>query len=495
MRIFQMPDLRFLDWPTQGSQLASPQTGRRPRAAGFFGGLLIMKTFDRALAVALLAGTSLAATAAGAQTAAPAMAAADENGFEEIIVTAQKRGENLQRIPLAISAIPAAKLDLIGVTDVKDLSALAPNLSISGGTTNAAAAVITIRGIPTAADETQGYDSPIGLYLDGVYLARSSAASFEVAEIERVEVLRGPQGTLFGRNTTGGAVNFITKLPDDEFGLKVRGGYGNYNQWTGRVVLNTGKLGDALSATLSYLHKQRDGVVDNLLEPRNSRDPGGYNTDAFRFAVKIEPSDTVTITNIFDYTVIDGVAPANQLAAVGDGVFRPNVSLDGGSIAQVQPANVAGYLGQASTVALEPGCGKPVQRARLDSICLEGARNSRDKLWGNLLRVEVDAGPVKIRSSTSYREWRNNIEGSDLDGLGTVRGAAFTNASLLNGLPAGLLRFIVGPAAGIVAGLPVPTTTQPIFQARNLRSQNQFSQELEIVSNYDSDFQWVLGGF
>ena len=450
-----------------------------------------MKTFNRALAVVLLAGTSLAASAAMAQTVA-----ADSNGLEEIIVTAQKRGENLQRTPLAISAIPSAKIDLIGISEVRDLSALAPNLSISGGTTNATAAVITIRGIPTAADETQGYDSPIGLYLDGVYLARSSAASFEVAEIERVEVLRGPQGTLFGRNTTGGAVNFITKLPDDEFGLKVRAGYGNYNQWTGRAILNTGKLGDALSATLSYLHKQRDGVVDNLLEPKNSRDPGGNQTDAFRVAIKIEPSDNITITNIFDYTVIDGVAPANQLAAVGDGVFRPNVSLDGGTIAQVQPANVAGYLAQASTVALQAGCGKPVQRARLDSICLEGARNSRDKLWGNLLRVEVDAGPVKLRSSTSYREWNNNIEGSDLDGLGSVRGALFSNASLLNGLPASLLQFVVPPgAAGVVAGLAVPTTTQPLFQAKNLRSQSQFSQEVEIVSNYDSNFQWVLGGF
>jgi iron complex outermembrane receptor protein len=449
-----------------------------------------MKTFNSALAVVLLAGTSFAASAAMAQSVA-----ADDNGLEEIIVTAQKRGENLQRTPIAISAIPAATVDLIGISDVRDISALAPNVSISGGTTNATAAVITIRGIPTAADETQGYDSPIGMYLDGVYLARSSAASFEVAEIERIEVLRGPQGTLFGRNTTGGAVNFITKLPDDDFSLQVRGGYGNYNQWTGRAILNTGKLGDAVSATFSYLHKQRDGVVDNLLEPRNSRDPGGNNTDAFRVAIKIEPSDNITITNIFDYTVIDGVAPANQLAAVGDGVFRPNVNLDGGSIAQVQPANVAGYLAQSSTVALEAGCGKPVQRARLDSICLEGARNSRDKLWGNLLRVEVDAGPVKIRSSTSYREWNNNIEGSDLDGLGTVRGAAFTNASLLNGMPAGLLQFVVGPAAGVVSGLPVPTTTQPLFQAKNLRSQNQFSQEVEIVSNYDSNFQWVLGGF
>jgi iron complex outermembrane receptor protein len=454
----------------------------------------MMTTFNRTLALALLAGTSLSASAVMAQTTAAAATETIDNGLEEIIVTAQKRGENLQRAPLAISAISTAKIDLIGISEVRDLSALAPNLSISGGTTNATSAVITIRGIPTAADETQGYDSPIGLYLDGIYLARSSAASFEVAEIERVEVLRGPQGTLFGRNTTGGAVNFITKLPDDEFGLKVRAGYGNYNQWTGRAILNTGKLGDAFSATLSFLHKQRNGVVDNLLEPRKSRDPGGNNTDAFRIAIKIEPSDNVTITNIFDYTVIDGVPAANQLAAVGDGVFRPNVSLDGGTIAQVQPANVAGYLAQST--ALEPGCGKPVQRARLDSICLEGARNSRDRIWGNLLRVEVDAGAVKLRSSTSYREWKNKIEGSDLDGLGTVRGALFTNATLLNGLPASLLTPLIGAgAAGFVSTQAVPTTTQPLFQAKNLRSQRQFSQELEIISNYDSDFQWVVGGF
>ena len=147
--------------------------------------------------------------------------------FDEIVVTANKREENLQAIASGdFGRISSEQLELRGLTEVKDLSAIAPNVSIIGGTTNATAAVVSIRGIPTPADETQGFDSPIGLYLDGVYLARSSAASFEVADIERVEVLRGPQGTLFGRNTTGGAINFITKKPDDDASLKVKIGGG-----------------------------------------------------------------------------------------------------------------------------------------------------------------------------------------------------------------------------------------------------------------------------
>jgi iron complex outermembrane receptor protein len=445
----------------------------------------------RATTLALMAGTSLAAMPAAAQTAA-----ADNSGLDEIVVTAQRRTENLQQTPISITAFNTKQIQLQGISELRDISALAPNVSILQGTTNATAAVVTIRGIPTAADETQGFDSPIGLYLDGVYLARSSAASFEVADIERIEVLRGPQGTLFGRNTTGGAVNFITQLPKDDFGIQLRGGYGNYNQLTGRVVLNTGTIGDSLKATLSYLHKQRDGVVDNLLEPRRSRDPGSNNIDAFRFAVTFEPADNIKITNIFDYTVIDGVPSANQLAAVGMGVFRPNVTVDGNSFTQVQPANVGGYLAQSTALEAAAGCSKPVSRGRIDPICLEGARNSRDTLWGNLFRVEADLGGVTFRSSTSYRRWKNKIEGSDLDGLGTIRGAAFTQASLLNSMPASLLQFVLPPAAvGPVASAPVPTATQPLFQASNDRQQEQFSQEIELISDTGGSFEWVIGAF
>ncbi|MBL0114462.1 MAG: TonB-dependent receptor plug domain-containing protein [Sphingomonadales bacterium] len=178
-----------------------------------------MAKFNRKAAFALLAGVSIGsfvmpAYAQGAEN--------DDSVLGDIVVTAQKREQNLQDIPLSISAISGAQAEFQGLAEIKDIGALAPNVSVLGGTTNSSAAVVTIRGVPTPADETQGFDSPIGLYLDGVYLARSSTSSFEVADIERIEVLRGPQGTLFGRNTTGGAVNFITREPSEETSLKLR---------------------------------------------------------------------------------------------------------------------------------------------------------------------------------------------------------------------------------------------------------------------------------
>ena len=446
----------------------------------------------------------VSAMMASAAFIVPQQAVAQESGttatLDTIVITANKRTENLQQAPLAISAISAEQVELQGISEAKDLSALAPNVAVSGGTTNATAAIITIRGIPTPGDETQGYDSPIGLYLDGVYLARSSAASFEVADIERVEVLRGPQGTLFGRNTTGGAINFITRLPGDETSIRLKLGYGNFDQKLARIVADSGVIADSLRLSFGYLHKQRDGVVDNLLQPKNSLDPGGHKTDSFRFAATLDLTENIKLTNIFDWTKITGVPHANQLADVGDGTFRPNVTIGDFTYPQVQPANVAGYL--ASSTILEGGCGTPlssVSRARLDPICLEDAGAATDKIWGNMTRIEADFDEITVRSTTAFRKWDNTIRGSDLDGLGTLQGPLFSQATLFNGMPASLIGFVLPPEqaafAPFIAATPVPTTTQPLFQATNDRRQKQFSQELEVVGGSGTAFEWVVGAF
>ncbi len=459
-----------------------------------------MKAFNRIISVALLSGVSMS----GLVAPAFAQDAADtDQGLDEIVVTANKREENLQQAPLAISAVGAEQLELRGLVEIKDLSAIAPNVSIVGGTTNATAAVVSIRGIPTPADETQGFDSPIGLYLDGVYLARSSAASFEVADIERVEVLRGPQGTLFGRNTTGGAINFITKKPDDEASLKVKIGGGNYGQKLGRFVLNSGDIGGA-RMSLGYMRRQRDGVVDNLLEPKKSRDPGSHKIDSARWAVELDLSDSISIYNVFDWTQIKGHPHVQQLAEVGLGVFRPNVVFEGNTFSQVNPANVGGYLAQSSI--LEPGCNRTVTRARLSTICNESDGQSTDKIWGNMFRIEAETDFVTLRTTTAYRSWKNEILGSDLDGLGSLRGALFNigPTNTLNGFPAAILSGnpLLGQGLGLPAGTAaflssqaIPQITQSLFTATNDREQDQWSQEIELVSNSDGPFQWVLGGF
>jgi len=430
--------------------------------------------------------------------------ASNDTDSNVIIVSANKREQSLQEVPIAITAISADDVELQGISETVDLAAVAPNVSVNGSTTNATAAVVTIRGIPTPGDEGQGFDSPIGLYLDGVYLARQSAASFEVADIERIEVLRGPQGTLFGRNTTGGAINYITRRPSSDGSLTVRAGYGNYDRQMFRAVGNTGDLG-GVRASGGFLYKSRDGVVDNLLEPDDSRDPGGYETLGFRGAVELDISDNLMLTNIFDWTRTKGVPYANQLTAVGDGVFRPNVTIDGNTFAQVQPSNVGGYL--ADSTIVQPECGAPldsVQLARLDQICLDEADVSTDKIYGNMTRLELDLDNVLIRSTTAFRWWRNEIRGSDLDGMGSLNGplmeiggpnplaffSGMPTSVLTNvGIPQGNADFIIGNAG------PVNNITQPLFFASNSRGQDQFSQEIEIVGGTGTSFEWVVGGF
>lgn len=450
----------------------------------------------------LMLGASLVAMSATPVLAQDAETVEEDDNV--IVVTANKREQDIQKTPIAITAVSSEAVELLGITQTTDLGAIAPNVAVNGGTTNATSSVVTIRGIPTAADEQLGFDSPIGIYLDGVYLARSAASSFAIADIERIEVLRGPQGTLFGRNTTGGAINYITSRPSDEASFDVRLGVGNYDLRTSRFILNSGDLG-GVRMTLGYLNNRRDGVVDNLLEDRDSRDPGSNRTQGVRWAVEVDLADNFLLTNVFDYTNIEATPHAAQLSGVGDGVFRPNVTVDGNIFSQVQPAPVGPYL--ASATALEPQCGNPldsVSLARLDSICLNDAGLSTDELYGNMTRLELELDNITIRSTTAFRWWENRIRSGDLDGLGTIQGALFNTNTLFNGFagtPAeGLLPFVfpAGTPQGVidfVANSPVPTTTQPLFQISNDREQEQFSQEIEIIGGSGTSFEWVLGGF
>ena len=470
----------------------------------------------RALRCAMLVSATVIAGPAFAQSA-PAAAAADaaadaskSGGLEEIVVTANKREENLQKTPVAITAITAAQAEFRGIAEVKDISSLAPNVTVLQGTTNATAAVVTIRGIPTAGDESQGFDSPIGIYLDGVYLARSSAASSDVADIERIEVLRGPQGTLFGRNTTGGAVNFITREPGKTTGLTLKAGVGNYRLFSARGTFDTGEIGDVFRMSIGGTYKRRNGTVNNLLQPDSGQDPGAYESYGFRIATVIEPGSGIKITNIFDYNRIKGINTASQLAAAGSGVLRTSLAgysagptpgtilVNGGTFALVQPAPVGPYLAQASTSILEgPICSKTPSTTRLSALCSEGALPYIDKSYGDLLRIELDVGGVKLRSSSSYRRWTNIQTGTDLDGLGTIRGAALgPAATTLNGFPAAVLGvFQPAGTAAFLASQPVFSANVSLFQTVNDRRQHQYSQELELISGKGDKFNWVLGGF
>lgn len=444
-------------------------------------------------AVRLLLGASLVAVAT--PSLAQEAKDKDEGNLSEIVVTAQKREQNLQDVPIAISAISAEKVDKLGIADARDLSGMAPNVTITQGTTSNAAAVISIRGIPTPASETFGLDTANGLYVDGVYIGRSGASALDVMDIERVEVLRGPQGTLFGRNTTGGAIHFISRKPSETLRFKAEAGAGNFGAWNGKFSLDPGKI-MGIDTSFSYSHRERNGVVGNILQPDKSKDPGARKSDAFRFAARAEIGGTGSIQYIFDWSRTTG-SPVNfQLTNVADGTIRPPMIVDGQPVVVTQQAPVAQYL--AAATFANPACRALAVPTRVyqTQVCNDISSYSMDKTWGHNLQVENDFGAFKFKSTTGYRFW-NNDSNTDLDGLGAFTGPKFTSASLFNGMPASLLAYIPSiPSAyrAYIAASPVPTVTQNLFDTNNQRRHKQFSHEMEISGSSDK-LEWVVGGF
>ncbi len=447
--------------------------------------------------VRLLLGASMIAVAS--PSLAQEATEQDDSGLGDIVVTAQKREQNLQEVPIAISAISADKVEKLNIRDSRDLSGLAPNVTIVQSTTSNSAAVVSIRGITSPASESFGLDQANAMYLDGVYIARSGISAFDVSDLERVEVLRGPQGTLFGRNSTGGAIAFITRDPSAEAKFSARAGMGNYGAWNVRVSVDPGEI-LGIKTTFSYAHSQRNGVVDNLLEAEDRNDPGARRSDAFRAAFKVDLGGTGSIRYIFDWSKVTGRPNAFQLTNVADGTPRPLLVVNGQpGISQTQQAPVQQLL--AAATFLEPGCAALAAPTRVfrETICLNKDENASDEVQGHNLQIQNDFGGFNVKMIAGYRKWDSITLGSDLDGIGTYRTPLFTNATLFNGLPAGLLGFLpasVMPPAAIpfVSAAPVPTTTQGLFDTSNVRNHKQFSTELEISGDTDN-LDWVTGMF
>lgn len=445
-------------------------------------------------AMRLLAGASTLAFA-GQALAQDGAAPNKETGLSEIVVTAQKRTENLQDVPIAISAISSEKVEQLGIKDSRDLSGLAPNVTIVSGTTSNTAAVFSMRGISNGGSESFGIDAANGLYVDGVYIARSGAMGLDVMDIERVEVLRGPQGTLFGRNTTGGAVHFISRSPSSTFRLKAEAGHGNFNAWNGKILVDPGEIG-GIATSFSYSHSQRDGMVDNILQPNDSKDPGGRKSDAFRGSARIELGGTGSFQYIFDWSRVKGTPLPFQLTNVADGTYRDPIVVDGQPVVVTQQAPVEQYL--AGVTFTNPECADLAvpTRAYRKTLCNNILATARDKSWGHNIQVQNDFGGFKVKSTTGYRFWRSYAV-ADIDGMGEITGPAFSNATLFNGMPESLLQYIPSiPAAArpFIASAAVPTTTQGLFDTSNSRRHKQFSQEIEVSGDTDN-LDWVVGGF
>lgn len=232
------------------------------------------------------------------ETEAPARPSSGRGQLDEILVTAQRKASSLQDTPISMEAFGAEKMELRGIGGLEDLRANVPSMVVEPFPLSATTLRITIRGV--GVNESQVTQDPaVGIYVDGIYLARNVGLALDLADIERMEVLRGPQGVLYGRNSTGGAVNIISRKPDPGgLFMQHRLSLGERKLMTGKSVLNL-PLADDLAVKFAFLGQTNDGFVDNT---GPGEDFGDRRALGARFDARWQPRDSLTLDYAYDFT-------------------------------------------------------------------------------------------------------------------------------------------------------------------------------------------------
>ncbi len=355
-------------------------------------------TLRRATALAMRGGAL--AVAVGALLS-PSLTLAAEGGasLEEIVVTARKRVESLQETPIAISAFTADSLERQQIQSTADLDQVSPNLQFASYgplTGNNAAAQVYIRGIGQS-DGSSGVDPGVGLYIDDVYMGRSVGGVMEFRDIANVQVLRGPQGTLFGRNTIGGAVLLTTTLPGKEFGGTARVGVGDYSLREGFAALDL-PISETLGVRISGGMRERDGYVRRIFD---GLDLGNEDTSTVQSTLRWEPSDAFRLTLRGDYTNTDEHgSPFVYVTMNGRQAFPAAISRGAGCPgATFPPPSVPQNV-------VDPRCANDVTWD-LGHFRNGGTAKARSTLenWGMSGVLEWTISPsVTLKSITAYRE-------------------------------------------------------------------------------------------
>ncbi len=453
-----------------------------------------MKT-NKTIRAGLLIGSTLASLAL-TSTAAFAQAAPEEDtgGLEEIVVTAQKREQSLQDVPVAVTAISQASLEANRIVNVADLSGIAPNVTVRPAAGGTGIASFTVRGV-NSFGVAPGSDKQVSINLDGVYISSARGSIFDLADITRIEVLRGPQGTLFGRNATAGAVSIVTRDPTGKFGATLSGTIGNFDQRRLRATIDLPQMGP-FSAYVSFVHNQRRGdtvntnagVVWDKTGPNgfgrqvSPKTLGDHNSEAVFAAVKFEPSDNFSATYKFDWSG-DNFTPEGNAAIVLD----TNTS-DGRVIAALMANQVAGvattgaFIGQTIRPGTVPVFAPRGQRTGFASNAwtVPGyQRNTGHNLTWNL---EV-SDSLTFKNIFAYRS--NYMYGaSGLTGLGgLVITPAANTAIQANTLIAAATRTLINGAVG---------NRYLDFGTQRLYRNKQWSNEFQL--NYTSDLMNFTGG-
>lgn len=366
-------------------------------------------------------GAVMLAAPVYAQTADAPAAATEEQGEQvaDIIVTARKVDESIQTTPVAVTAITSAALETKQIEQLSDLSRAAPNFNvIAGGTGGALVGQFALRG-QTQTNAASSNDSPVGLYVDGVYYARMQANNGGTLDMASAQVLRGPQGTLFGRNTTGGAVLLTSNAPTDRLEGSLKVGTGNYGLLNVEGVANI-PLSDEVSTRIAGSYETRDGYVFNA---NTNKRVGDLNHYFLRGSIKWAPTDKpFTVRLIGDMTRysdngtpsrINAVNPAVGLGGMGAGLL----ALPNGFY-----TDYSGVTASGSQVAT--AFGFPAGFGASGNSEIDTPHNKIDSN-GASLQVDLELGDMTLKSISAYRD--SNARNSwDLDGT-PVNGIAFAS--------------------------------------------------------------------
>jgi iron complex outermembrane receptor protein len=400
----------------------------------------MFETTSKSVVALAIAGSVVLGTPALAQNNS-----SDERGstvsrmMDEVTVSARKREEGLQSAPIAITAQTGESLEARGVTQLDEMAAFAPNVTFQnnpGFSGASSSAAVYIRGIGQQ-DFLPTVEPGVGLYVDGVYIARSVGSVLDLVDIERIEILRGPQGTLFGRNTIGGAINVTTKKPHDEFEAKVDFTFGSGERIDAKGIVNI-PLSDKLFLKVAFASLNQEGYVERIAD---GVDLGDRDSVTGRAALRWVPNDRLEVNLAFDGTRTRENGPALTLAdtrlnRVGgtdlnsmifnpldaNGNFDPsllNPPLDAPSDNFALLHNyLATFLGGQDCLGLVPGqpidgggnlnnpaCYNDQFVLGMDQNAGTAPSYSNIDIWGLALTVDYDVNDsVAIKSITSYRE-------------------------------------------------------------------------------------------
>ncbi|WP_375393732.1 TonB-dependent receptor [uncultured Sphingomonas sp.] len=367
------------------------------------GGHLRIVVSVAALAAGLVAQPALAQSAASQtpqpsdnaavpQAAQPVANTAAQTGatqsapasVDDIIVTAQKRSQSLQDVPIVVTTVSHQLLQDTGVKDIKDLALLAPGLLVTS-TSSEASTTARIRGIGTVGDNP-GLESSVGIVIDGVYRSRNGVGFGDLGDVERIEVLKGPQGTLFGKSATAGVINIITALPQFEYHADAEFTASNYHGYGGAAEV-TGPVSDTLAASLYFADRQRDGFfhVNDGAGPNTATRDTDRDFYTVRGQLLFKPNETFTARLIADYS------SRNEHCCIAV-IIRPS---------QAPGPNLA----NGSVAALGGNDGDPTNPYARNAYANRPDRQ-RTRDGGVSMQIDGQIGPGTLTSITAVRSWK-----------------------------------------------------------------------------------------